>query len=132
MPLNLQDVQQMATRYAKAWSSYTPGGVAAFFEEDGRISINDGESLVGRPAIAGMVRDLYTEFPDLLVHVDDVRVAGHNAIFLWTLEGHHSETGKRVRIGGWEEWTLSSSMLVSISHGRFDVAEYECQIAEGA
>lgn len=122
----------MAARYARAWSSHAPEGVAAFFEENGQVSINNGDPVVGRPAIAGMVKAFYDEIPDLVIRVDDIRVAGHNAVFLWTLEGRHNGSGKRMRLGGWEEWTLSDSMLVSVSLGRYDSAEYDRQVAEGA
>ncbi len=121
----------MADRYAKAWSSHSPEAVASFYEEDGRISINNGDPTVGRVAIAEMARGFYSEFPDLVVHMDDIRCAGHNAVFAWTLEGKHSETGNSVRVRGWEEWSLSDNILVNSSLGRFDAVEYDRQIAEG-
>ncbi|MHC4092985.1 MAG: YybH family protein [Planctomycetota bacterium] len=46
----------MAARYAKAWSSNSPEAVASCYEEDGRISINNGEPIVGRAAIAEMAQ----------------------------------------------------------------------------
>jgi hypothetical protein len=105
--------------------------VAAFYEGNGRITINDGEPLVRRMAIAEMARGFYGEFPDLLVHLDGIRTAGNNAIFLWTLEGTQSQTGNRVKVGGWEEWRLSDDLLVSEPRGRFDALEYDRQVAEG-
>ncbi len=131
MPIKPDDVRGMAERYAEAWSSHSPDAVASFYEEDGRISINGDEALVGRPAIAEMAQGFYGEFPDLVVHLDEIRTAGHNAIFLWTLEGTHVETGNYVKVGGWEEWRLSDNLLVSESLGRFDAVEYDRQIAEG-
>lgn len=121
----------MAERYAKAWSSQSPEAVAAFYEETGRITINNGEPIVGRAAIAEMAQGFYNEFPSLRVHLDEIRTAGSHAIFVWTLEGTHSETGKFVKVGGWEEWTLSDRVLVAESLGRFDAVEYDRQVAEG-
>lgn len=121
----------MAERYAAAWCSQSPEAVASFYAEDGRITINNGDPTVGRAAIAEMAKGFYGEFPDLVVHMDDLRTAGHNAIFVWTLEGKHSETGNAVKVRGWEEWTLSDDCLVSASLGRFDATEYDRQIAEG-
>jgi len=121
----------MAERYAKAWSSRSPEAVASFCEENGRITINNGEPLIGRAAIAEMAQGFYGEFPDLVVRLDEIRTAGHNAVFLWTLEGTHSETGKSVKVSGWEEWLLSDNVLVSELLGRFDAAEYDRQVAEG-
>lgn len=124
-------VRTMAETYAQAWSSGSAEAVASFYEEDGRIAINGGEPIVGREAIAEMARGFYSEFPDLVVHLDDIRTASRLAIFVWTLEGRHSETGKQVKVGGWEEWTLSDNLLVAESLGRFDAAEYDRQVAEG-
>ena len=50
---------------------------------------------------------------------------------MWTLEGTHAGTGNRVKVQGWEEWTLSDDCLVASSLGRFDAAEHDRQIAEG-
>ncbi len=131
MPIKPDDIRDMAERYAEAWTSGSPDAVASFYEEDGRISINNGEPIVGRAAIAEMAQGFYSEFPDLVVHLDEIRTAGDNAVFLWTLEGTHSETGNYVKVGGWEEWTLSDDVLVRESLGRFDAVEYDRQIAEG-
>lgn len=132
MPLISKDISDMAEGYAKAWSSRSPEAVASFYEENGRITINNGEPIVGRAAIADMAKGFYKEFPNLIVHLDEIRTAGNNAVFIWTLEGAHSETGKNVRVGGWEEWLLSDNVLVSESRGRFDAVEYDRQIDQGA
>ena len=131
MTLQADAVRDMATRYAAAWSSGSPEAVASFYEEDGKITINDGDPLIGRAAIAEMAGGFYAEFPDLVVHLDDIRLAGKHAIFVWTLEGTHSGTGKTVKVGGWEAWTLSDNLLVAESLGRFHAEEYERQVAEG-
>ncbi len=134
MPLNPADVQSMAERYADAWSSHSPEAVASFYEEDGRITINDGDPTVGRAAIAEVAKSFYDEFPDLVVRLDKLRVAGNSAVFLWTLEGTNSGpggTGNRVKVSGWEAWRLSDEVRVIVSDGRFDAVEYERQIAEG-
>ncbi len=131
MPLDSKDIRDMAEGYAKAWSSRSPEAVASFYEENGRITINNGEPIVGRVAIAEMAQGFYNEFPDLVVHLDEIRTAGNNAVFIWTLEGTHSETGQKVRVGGWEEWLLSDNVLVSESRGRFDAVEYDRQVDQG-
>jgi uncharacterized protein (TIGR02246 family) len=131
MPADPEQIHRMAENYAKAWSARAPEAVASFYEEAGRLSINDGEPIVGRAAIAELAQGFYRDFPDLIVHLDDIRTAGHNAVFLWTLEGTHSETGKYVKLGGWEEWVVSDDILVAESRGRFDAVEYDRQMAEG-
>ena len=124
-------VRDMATRYAAAWSSQSPEGVASFHAPDGKTAINGGDELAGRAAIAEMAAGFYAEFPDLIVHLDDVRAAGNQAIFIWTLEGTHSVTGHKVKVPGCEEWTLSDDSLVTASLGRFDAVEYDRQVADG-
>jgi len=131
MPLSLTEIESMAKRYAEAWSSHSPEAVASFYDEDGRITINDGDTTVGRTAIADVAKGFYDEFPDLVVRLDNVRAAGNHAVFLWTLEGTNSGTGNRVKVSGWEAWRLSDEVRVMESDGRFDAVEYERQIREG-
>lgn len=122
---------KIANDYAAAWSSGVPEPVAGFYVSDGQISINRGDVLKGRAAIAEMATGFYAEFPDLVVRCDSARLAGNHALFAWTLEGTHSETGNRVKVQGWEEWELDGAMKVNSSLGWFDAVEYDRQIAEG-
>ena len=134
MPPSPTDIQNMAERYAEAWSSHSPEAVASFYEENGKIVINDGEPVVGRAAIAEVARGFYDEFPDLVVRLDKIRTAGHRAVFMWTLEGMNSEpngSGHAVKIRGWEAWRLSDNIRIIESDGRFDAIEYERQLVEG-
>ena len=48
----MNELSKFAQRYAKAWCSRDPRKVAAFFAENGSISINNGPPAVGRAAIA--------------------------------------------------------------------------------
>jgi len=118
----------LARDYAIAWSSGDPDSVASFYAPDGQIIINRGDPHEGRAAIAEMARGFYAEFPDLEVRCDMFRWAGSHAIFVWTLEGHHAETGNHVVTRGWEEWELTSDHKVKSSLGWFDQADYERQI----
>jgi hypothetical protein len=58
------ELTKFAQRYAKAWCSQNPKSVAAFFAENGSLSVNGGPPAVGRAAIAevarGFMRDLRT------------------------------------------------------------------------
>ena len=56
-------------------------------------------------------------------------------IFKWTLEGTNTGpggTGKRVRIGGCEQWKMGADGLVERSLGNYDAAEYQRQVDHGA
>lgn len=132
MPLKSADLKSMAERYAEAWSSHSPEAVASYYAPDGQISINRGDTLKGQKAIVEMAAGFYAEFPDLIVHCDELRTAGNHAIFAWTLEGHHAETKNYVKVAGWEEWELDENMKIKSSLGWFDAEEYDRQVAEGA
>ncbi len=126
---SIQDrLNNLARDYAIAWSSGDADAVASFFASDGQISINRGDPIVGRAAIAEMARGLFAEFPDLEVRCDMLRWAGNHAIFVWTLEGHHAQTGNNVVTRGWEEWELTADHEVQSSLDWFDADDYQRQI----
>ncbi|MBL4758467.1 MAG: nuclear transport factor 2 family protein [Rhizobiales bacterium] len=131
MSLDPVAVKEMAENYAKAWSSQNAQSVAAFYDENGKITANDGDPVIGRAAFAEFVQGFFDEFPDLAISLDEVRTVGNRAVFLWTLEGTNKETNNFVRLSGWESWLLSDEILVLESEGRFDAEEYERQVREG-
>ena len=134
MSLNFDDVRKMAEGYTAAWCSHAPEEVAAFYEPDGYIIINDGEPHEGRSGLAAMSQGFIDGFPDLVLTMDALRVAGNRAIYMWTLTGTNSGpggAGHAVKVGGWEAWHLSDDLRVISSDGRFDAEEFERQCAEG-
>ena len=134
MALKPEEIQSMAESYAAAWSSGDSARVASHYEDSGTIAINDGDPIEGRAAVQQMVEDFYAQVPGLTVRLDvkfAIKTAGDNAVFHWTLEGTHAETGKTMQISGWEEWALSPSCKVQTSRGRFDPDEYDRQVREG-
>ncbi|WP_309664919.1 hypothetical protein [Tabrizicola sp.] len=52
-------------------------------------------------------------------------------IYLWASTGHHSGTGRPLRIVGWEDWDLGPDHLVQTSRGWFDAVDYARQVAGG-
>ncbi len=90
--------------------------------------VNKGAPIHGRPAISEMAKGLFKAFPDLEIRCDMMRWAGSHAIFVWTLEGHHAETGNHVVTRGWEEWDLTSDFKIQTSSGWFDADSYQRQI----
>jgi steroid delta-isomerase-like uncharacterized protein len=128
------DVTSFAKRYAEAWCSRNPENVAAFFAENGSLSVNDGPPAVGRAAIAEEARGFMTTFPDMVVTMDRVVREPRGRVFHWTLTGTNSGpggTGKRVRISGYELWKIDNDGLIAESKGHFDSAEYERQLKHG-
>ena len=137
---DLTDLKTFAKRYAKAWCSQNPESVAAFFAENGSLSVNDGSPAVGRAAIAKEAQAFMTTFPDMVVTMDDVthesKLGGRSscdAVFHWTLTGTNTGrgAGKRVRISGYELWKIDNDGLIAESKGHFDSADYERQLKEG-
>ncbi len=128
MALEPADVRDVARRYADAWCSHDPAKVAGHYVPGGTIAINGSE-----PAeITEVARGFFAAFPDIEVFVDDVIAKGDTVEFHWVFTGTSSETGKWVRIPGFEEWTLSDDGLVAASEGHYDQAEYDRQLANGA
>ena len=121
----------MAEGYTAAWCSGSAESVAALYDEDGQLSINDGVPSVGRAEITEAMQAFFDDIPDLVVDMDSLRVAGNRAIFQWTLSRTHSETGKDLRISGWESWRLSDDIEIIQSVGCFDAEEYDRQVEEG-
>jgi uncharacterized protein (TIGR02246 family) len=129
------ELEKFGQRYAKAWCSQNPKSVAAFFAENGSISINNGPLAVGRAAIAKETQSFMTTFPDMIVSFAKLEPRGDATAFHWTLTGTHTGpggTGKRVRISGYELWKIDNDGFIAESKGHFDSAEYERQLKEGA
>jgi predicted ester cyclase len=138
---DLAKITTFAKRYAEAWCSQNPESVAAFFAENGSISINNGPPAVGRAAIAKEAQAFMTTFPDMVVTMDDVthesKLGGRSscdAVFHWTLTGSNTGpggAGNRVRISGHELWQFDNAGLIGNSKGHFDSEEYERQLKHG-
>ena len=131
---DLTKITTFARRYAEAWCSQKPESVAAFFAENGSLSVNDGPPAVGRAAIAEVAQGFMRDLPDMIVTMDDVTHASDGTKFHWTLTGTNTGpggTGKRLRISGHELWKIDEDGLIGDSKGHFDTAEYERQLKHG-
>ncbi|MBX3333132.1 MAG: ester cyclase [Nitrospira sp.] len=124
-------LRDFAVRYTAAWCSRKAVNVAQFFAPGGSLTINRGTPSVGRSAITTAAQGFFTAFPDLTVYLDDLVERQDKLIYQWTLEGTHSRTGKRVRLSGFEEWTMGNDGLIAASLGNFDVIDLERQIEQG-
>ena len=73
-------------------------------------------------------------FPDMRVLMDDLLVQDGGTEYHWTLIGTNDGpggTGNRVRITGFEEWTIGDDGLIAKSQGHYDQAEYDRQLEHG-
>ena len=124
-------LRKFAEAYTAAWCSHNASTVAAFYSQDGWLTINDGLPAIGRAAITEAAQEFMTSFPDMKVVMDDLTSDGEQAIYHWTLQGTHTGpggTGKRVRISGFEQWRIGPDGRIAESKGHFDSAEYQRQL----
>ncbi len=125
----------LARRYTAAWCSQDPASVAEHYSPEGSLTINEGPPSVGRAAITEAARSFMIAFPDMQVLMDDLLAKESGLEYHWTLVGTNTGpggTGSRVRISGFEEWTIGDDGLIAGSLGHFDEAEYARQLDQGA
>ncbi|GMN04382.1 SMP-30/gluconolactonase/LRE family protein [Altererythrobacter sp. MTPC7] len=125
-------IEQFARDYARAWSSGKPEEVAAHYEADGRLAVNDADPVIGHDGIASVARRFMTDLPDMRVSFDGLDRDGQRIIFRWTLTGTNTGpggTGARVEISGAEAWLIGANGLIADSLGRFNEDEYARQLA---
>lgn len=133
--MNQPELTDFANRYAAAWSSQNPASLAAFYTEDGSLTVNAGAPSVGRAAITATAHGFMAAFPDMVVKLKEVGQDGRHAIFRWIWTGTNTGpggTGKNVRMEGYEEWTFGTDRLIAESKGHYDEAEYARQLQFGA
>jgi uncharacterized protein (TIGR02246 family) len=124
---------ELGNRYTTAWNSGKPAAVAAFFAENGSLSVN-GDLSPGREAIAAVAEGFMSGFPDMELTMDDLVIEASDVTYHWTFTGTNTGpggTGNAVHFSGFEEWTLSDGGLIVESLGNFDSDEYQRQLEHG-
>lgn len=123
-------VEDLAESYTEAWCSRDAARVASHYSPGATITINGGEPAGILEVAAGFI----AAFPDITVYMDELVLRDDDDVvqYRWTFTGTSSETGKWVRIPGYEEWTIGDEGLIASSVGHFDQAEYDRQLQEGA
>lgn len=135
MTTDREQLLDFARRYTEAWCSQDPARVAEHYAVDGSLTINGGEPSVGRAAITEAAQSFMSAFPDMQVIMDDLVIRAEDVEYRWTLVGTNTGpggTGNRVRIGGFEEWTIGDDGLIAASLGHYDQTEYDRQLEHGA
>jgi predicted ester cyclase len=134
MTLDPDQLHDFAQRYAAAWCSHEPASVAEHYAPTGSLTINGGPPAVGRAAITEAAQGFMSALPDIEVVMNDLVVADGGIEFHWTFTGTNTGpggTGNRVRVTGFEEWTIADDGLIAESQGHYDQAEYERQLEHG-
>jgi nuclear transport factor 2 (NTF2) superfamily protein len=122
-------IEELARSYTEAWCSRDPARVAAHYVPGGTIAINGGEAA----GIDEVAQGFITAFPDIEVFMDDLVLRDDGVVeYRWTFTGTSAETGRSVRIPGFEEWTIAGDGLIAESLGHFDQDEYDRQLRDGA
>lgn len=124
-----ETARSLAKDHCAAWTGRAPDLVASRYAENAVMIMNGGDPLTGPSDIGSMAAGFMADFPDLVLTLDSVLVADHHMIYAWTFDGHHKETGNKVRFSGWEEWDLDDDLKVIKSLGWYDSADYERQVA---
>ena len=130
---DLPKLLDFAARYTSAWCSQNAATVASFFSPEGSLRVNDDPPALGRKAITQLAQSFMTAFPDLSVIMDDLVVRADVLEYHWTLRGTNTGpggTGRRVRISGFERWSMGHDGLIASSQGHFDAAEYRRQLEQ--
>jgi len=117
-----------ARAYTEAWNSHDPARVAAFFANDGVITINGGQPYEGRDEVATMASGFMRDFPDIHLTMTGLDKLGGVLVYHWRFTGRNAETGNPVDITGSETWRLDASGLIEQSIGRFDASDYDRQV----
>lgn len=121
-------IEQLARTYTEAWCSRDPARVAAHCAPGGMIAINGGDAA----GIAEVTEAFIAAFPDIQVFMDDLVLREDGIVeYRWTFTGTSAETGKSVRVPGYEEWTIAPDGLIAESRGHYDQAEYDRQVEQG-
>ena len=129
--LSEDSIRAFAEQYTAAWCSQNPAKVAACYEENGSLTVNNDDPAVGREAITKVAQGFMTAFPDMRVIMDDIHVQEDGAIYHWSLTGTNigpGGTGRPVHISGFEVWQIGSNGLIADSRGHFDNDEYLRQL----
>jgi len=129
--IDIDTLNDFATRYAAAWSSQDPASLASFYGESGSLTVNGGAPSVGRAAIEAAAGDFMSAFPDMVVELTRLEREGDKLVFHWHWTGTNTGpggTGNAVDLTGYEVWTMNPDGLIAKSLGHYDADAYQRQV----
>ena len=127
-PIELKDY---AVQYANAWSSNDPDRVLALHAESSRLSVNDGDPAIGKPAIRKVVKAFMEAFPDLYIRVNEVVVEERGIVFYCNAIATNSGpggTGNKIDIEINEIWTFDETGKLIEVKAYDDPEDFERQL----
>lgn len=126
--MNQNELDAFGARYAAAWSSNDPQQLAACYDENGWLKVNDHAKCEGRPAIAAEAQGFMTSIPNMQVSCQRMIGTSSGAIFEWSLVSTTTK-GNQVAANGREILTFSAQGRIATSLGSFDTADFMSRLA---
>lgn len=122
---------EFGQKYTAAWNSKQPEKMAAFYAEDGTLTVNNGTPAVGRKQLAETAQSYMEAFPDMVLTMDSLTAEKETYRYYWTFKGTNTGpggTGNKVDFSGFEEWSMNAEGLVQKSIGTYDAEDYQKQL----
>ncbi len=122
---------EFGEKYTAAWNSKDPEQMAAFYAEDGTLTVNNGAPAVGRKQLAETAKSYMEAFPDMKLTMDSLVSDSGTYRYHWTFIGTNARpggTGNKVNFSGFERWTMNNKGLVQKSIGTYDADAYNKQL----
>ena len=129
------ELKEFAKKYGDAWSSNDPGKVLALHSDSSRLSVNDGEPAIGKPAIQKVVEAFMEGFPDLHIQVNGVELEERGIAFYCNAIATNSGpggTGNKINIEIHEIWTFDESGKFTEVRAYDDPEEFERQLNQSS
>jgi SnoaL-like domain len=120
-------IEELARTYTEAWCSHDIERIVDHYAAGGTIAFNGGEPV----GIREVANYFVATYPDGEIVMDDLVFNEDSVEYHWTVMGTRADTGNRVHISGYEEWTLGADGLIVESRRHYDQAEYERQLRDG-
>jgi SnoaL-like domain len=120
-------IEQLARSYTEAWCSHDVGRIVDHFVPGGTVAFNGGEPI----GIEEVANYFVAAYPDGEIRMDGLVLKENCVEWHWTVTGTRAETGRQVRIAGFDEWMIGPDGLITESFRHYDEAEYRRQLQYG-
>jgi len=127
VPHDREQIEELARTYTEAWCSHDVGRIVDHYVPGGTITFNGGEPI----GIEEVANYFIAAYPDGELVMEDLVFKENHVEYHWIVTGTRAETGNRVHIAGFEEWTIGPDGLIAESQRHYDEAEYERQLHHG-
>lgn len=116
-------------------SSHDLNNVLALHSGASKLSVNDGEPAVGKPAISKVIEDFIEGFPDLYIQMNDIAEEERGIVFYCNVIATNSGpggTGNKINIEVHEVWKFNEDGKFIKIKAYDDRLEFERQLKYGS